>query len=173
MNRMKIHGKPPSEAQLTNSRYVIVASSLLKTDACLILQLYRFRWQIELVFKRHRTCSPQSLFGYNQIPSKDAVSGKAWFYGKLLPAAFCETRANKARFSPEQTVSSTETENERMRWSLWKEQRVMLSIVVYALLPSFRLMFSHHTFQRFPSACADSKRQRVPALFRPLHPIPK
>jgi IS4 transposase len=95
MNRMKSHGKPPSEAQLANNRYVIVATSLLEADACLILQLYRFRWQIELVFKRLK-----SLFGYNQIPSKVDVSAKAWFYGKLLLAAFCETRANKARFSP-------------------------------------------------------------------------
>jgi hypothetical protein len=66
MNRMKSHGKPPSEAQLANNRYVIVVTSLLETDACLILQLYRFRWQIELVFKR-----PKSLLGYNQIPIKN------------------------------------------------------------------------------------------------------
>jgi hypothetical protein len=95
MNRMKSHGKPPSEAQLANNRYVIVMTSLLETEACLILQLYRFRWQIELVFKRLK-----SLFGYNQIPSKVEASAEAWFYGKLLLAAFCETWANKARFSP-------------------------------------------------------------------------
>jgi hypothetical protein len=95
MNRMKSHGKPPSEAQLANNRYVIVVTSLFETEACLILQLYCFRWQIELVFKRLK-----SLFGYNQIPSKGEASAKAWFYGKLLLAAFCETWANKARFSP-------------------------------------------------------------------------
>jgi hypothetical protein len=100
MNRMKSHGKPPSEAQLANNRYVIVITSLLETEACLILQLYRFRRQIEPVFKRLRTCSPQSLFGYNQIPSKVDISAKAQVYGKLLLAAFCETWANKARFSP-------------------------------------------------------------------------
>jgi hypothetical protein len=95
MNRMKSHGKLPSQAQLGNNRYIIVLTSLLETDAQLILQLYRFRWQIELIFKRLK-----SLFGYNQIPSKVDISAKAWFYGKLLLAAFCETWANKARFSP-------------------------------------------------------------------------
>jgi hypothetical protein len=45
--------------------------------------------------------------------------------------------------------------------------------VVYALLTSFRFIFSPHTFQRLPFARADSKRQRVPALFRPLHLSPK
>jgi hypothetical protein len=41
--------------------------------------------------------SPKSLFEYNQIPSKVAASAKAWFYGKLLLAAFCETWANSPR----------------------------------------------------------------------------
>jgi IS4 transposase len=68
--RMKGCGKPPSGAQLVNNRYVIVKTSLLETGAELIVRLYRFRWQIELVFKRLK-----SLFGYNRIPSKREVSG--------------------------------------------------------------------------------------------------
>jgi hypothetical protein len=52
MNRMGSHGKPPSEAQLANNQYIIVVTSLLAPAASLIMQLYRFRWQIELVFKR-------------------------------------------------------------------------------------------------------------------------
>jgi hypothetical protein len=70
-------------------------TSLHEPEACLNLQLDRFRWQIELVFKRLK-----SLFWYNQIPSHVEASAKAWFYGKLLLAAFCETWAKKARFSP-------------------------------------------------------------------------
>jgi len=38
------------------------------------------------------------LFNYNEIPSKPDDNAKAWFYGKLLLAAFCETRAGKAVF---------------------------------------------------------------------------
>jgi hypothetical protein len=56
MNRMKIHGKPPSETQLANNRYVIVIASLLETDACLILQLYRFRRQKEEHGFRQAAC---------------------------------------------------------------------------------------------------------------------
>jgi IS4 transposase len=70
-------------------------TSLLETGAELIPRLYRFRWQIELVFKRLK-----SLFGYNRIPSKVEAPGKAQVYGKLLLAAFCERWAHKARFSP-------------------------------------------------------------------------
>jgi hypothetical protein len=36
MNRMKSHGKPPSEVQLANNRYVIVMTSLLETEAAAI-----------------------------------------------------------------------------------------------------------------------------------------
>jgi transposase len=61
MNRMKSRGKPPSEAQWANNRYVIGIRSLLETDAELIMELYRFRWQVERVFKRLK-----SLFGYNK-----------------------------------------------------------------------------------------------------------
>jgi IS4 transposase len=72
INRTKTHGKPPGEAQLANNRYIIVMTSLLEVEAALLLELYRFRWQIELVFKRLK-----SLFGYNQIPSKVEASATA------------------------------------------------------------------------------------------------
>jgi IS4 transposase len=68
--RVKGCGKPPSGARLVNNRSVMVITGLLETGAGLVPQRYRFRWQIELVFKRLK-----SLFGYNRIPSKREVSG--------------------------------------------------------------------------------------------------
>ncbi|MDR2245727.1 MAG: hypothetical protein LBE17_03475, partial [Treponema sp.] len=38
-NRTKSHGKPPSEAQLANNRYIIVMTSLLEVEAALLLEL--------------------------------------------------------------------------------------------------------------------------------------
>jgi IS4 transposase len=57
--------------------------------------LYRARWQIEIAFKRLK-----SLFHYNDLPEKREDSIRAWFYGKLLLAALCETLVNIGRFSP-------------------------------------------------------------------------
>jgi hypothetical protein len=91
MNRMKSQEKPPGEVQLPDDRYIMLITSLFETDAELILQLYRFRQQIEPVFKRFK-----SLFGYNQIPAKVEASAKAQVYGKLLLAAFCEIRSHDA-----------------------------------------------------------------------------
>jgi IS4 transposase len=41
-----------SNAQIAYNRYVIVVTSIVDVAAEMILELYRQRWQIELVFKR-------------------------------------------------------------------------------------------------------------------------
>ncbi|GHV34406.1 transposase [Spirochaetia bacterium] len=97
--RQRKHGgKAVSERQSEYNKYIIVATSLGETDAATkaILELYRMRWQIELVFKRLK-----SLFHYGDIPVKLDASARAWFYGKLLQlSALTETLVNNGRFSP-------------------------------------------------------------------------
>ena len=95
-NQRKRGGRPVSDLQKENNKYVIVATSLGKeVSAAQVLELYRARWQIELAFKRLK-----SLFRYNDLPAKESKSARAWFYGKLLLAALCETMVNTGRFSP-------------------------------------------------------------------------
>jgi len=67
------------------NEYVIIATSLDYTNEQ-ILELYRARWQVEQVFYRLK-----SLFGYDNVPSKRDDTVKAWFYGKLMLAALCES----------------------------------------------------------------------------------
>jgi transposase len=93
---MRKHGDHElSEAQTAYNRYVIIVTSISDAAPELILDLYRQRWQIELAFKRLK-----SLFKYHEIPVHVEASARAWFYGKLLPAALCETWVNEGRFSP-------------------------------------------------------------------------
>jgi hypothetical protein len=95
-NQRKRGGKPVSEAQGENNQYIIVATSLeTEIPSSPIMELYRARWQIELAFKRLK-----SLFQYNDVPMQNSESAFAWFYGKLLLAALCETLVNTGRFSP-------------------------------------------------------------------------
>jgi hypothetical protein len=95
-NQHKRHGIEVSELQSAYNRYIIVATSLSETvSAAQVLELYRMRWQIELVFKRLK-----SLFRYNEIPVKLDKTAYAWFYGKLLLAALCERLVNEGRFPP-------------------------------------------------------------------------
>jgi hypothetical protein len=96
VNQRKQGGKPVSSLQRENNKYIIVATSLGKeASAEQVLELYRARWQIELAFKRLKT-----LFQYNDLPAANSESVKAWFYGKLLLTALCETLVNTGRFSP-------------------------------------------------------------------------
>jgi hypothetical protein len=167
-NRKKGQGKGPGEARLANNRYVIVATFLPETETYLILQPYRIRRQIEPVFTRHRTQRVRNprldIIRYRQkLEYRRKPGFTASYYGRR----FVKPGFIKPVFPPVRRVSSAESKNESIRRGLWREQRIMLFIVVYAPLTSF------HTFQRLPCGCAGSKRQRVPALFRPLHPIPK
>jgi len=77
------------------NEYVVLATSLDYTNEQ-ILELYRARWQIEQVFYRLK-----SLFGYDNVPSKNPDTVKAWFYGKLFLAALCESILKKVDFPPE------------------------------------------------------------------------
>jgi hypothetical protein len=95
-NQRKRGGKEVSREQQLNNKYIILATSLDgEVSAEQVLELYRARWQIEVAFKRLK-----SLFQYNELPAKQPAGAFAWFYGKLLLAALCETMVNTGRFSP-------------------------------------------------------------------------
>jgi hypothetical protein len=68
---------------LEYARYVIVFTTLNATEfpAARVLEWYRLRWQIELVFKRLK-----SLAGTGHLPKYEQASSRAWLYGKLLVA---------------------------------------------------------------------------------------
>ena len=50
-----------------------------------VLEWYRIRWQIELVFKRFK-----HLAGLGHLPKYDPASARAWLYGKLLTCLLTE-----------------------------------------------------------------------------------
>jgi len=87
--------KAVQEDTVELNKYIVLATSLEYTNEE-ILELYRARWQIERVFYRLK-----SLFGYGDLPSKNADTVKAWFFGKLFLAALCESVLKTLSFSPE------------------------------------------------------------------------
>lgn len=66
---------------LEYARYVMVFTTVPEESfaAADVLEWYRVRWQIELVFKRLK-----SLAALGHLPKYDDRSSRAWLYGKLL-----------------------------------------------------------------------------------------
>lgn len=61
-----------------------------------VLKLYRWRWQVELLFKRLK-----SLLHLDALPTKDGPISKSWLLGKLLAAAIAQILVKPADlFSP-------------------------------------------------------------------------
>ena len=69
------------------AQYVMVLSTFPEAEfpAKAILEYYRFRWQIELVFKRFK-----QIAQLGHLPKYDDDSAKAWLYGKLFVALLTE-----------------------------------------------------------------------------------
>ena len=86
--------RTPKPETFEYARYVILFSTFPEDgfDADAVLQWYRLRWQVELVFKRFR-----SLAGLGHLPKHDDDSAQAWLYGKLLTALLAEKFIHQAR----------------------------------------------------------------------------
>ncbi len=75
---------------------MIVLTTLPDVQPAAILELYRYRWQIELAFKRLK-----SLLQLGHLKKMDPVGAKAWLQGKLFVATLVEMLiATGERFSP-------------------------------------------------------------------------
>lgn len=74
--------------------YVLVFTTLTQSElsAERVLEWYRLRWQIELVFKRFK-----QIAQLGHLPKNDPQSAKAWLYGKMLVALLVEKLIAHAR----------------------------------------------------------------------------
>lgn len=85
-------GKTPDPRSLEAANYILLLTSL-PADAFAtadVLALYRFRWQIELAFKRMK-----SLAGLATLPAKKPELARAWIYARLIVALLAEQMAGQ------------------------------------------------------------------------------
>jgi Transposase DDE domain len=71
----------PETLQYAGYVMVVTTAPAERLNTAEVLEWYRVRWQIELVFKRLKT-----LAGLGALPKYDDQSARAWLYGKLLIA---------------------------------------------------------------------------------------
>jgi hypothetical protein len=83
---------------LEYAEYIILFTTLSRRHFSTegLLTLYRFRWQIELIFKRLK-----SIVGIGHLPKRNPDSSIAWLYGKMILALLIERLTREAEsFSP-------------------------------------------------------------------------
>lgn len=80
-------GKQIKPETLEYAKYVLLFTTYPEKDfaAFDVLEWYRIRWQVELIFKRFK-----SLAQLGHLPKSDDESSKAWLYGKLVVALLTE-----------------------------------------------------------------------------------
>jgi len=82
IERKAQQGGPKTKPEtLQYAGYVMVFTTVPESDfsTAEVLEWYRVRWQIELIFKRLKT-----LAELGSLPKHDDQSARAWLYGKLL-----------------------------------------------------------------------------------------
>ena len=79
------------------NEYIVLATSLPggTSTAEQILELYRFRWQIEMYFKRLK-----SIMDFGELPKHNPKSVMAWLNGKLMIAILIEKIVGETVFPP-------------------------------------------------------------------------
>jgi hypothetical protein len=81
--------------------YVLLLTTADRLSASDVTSVYRYRWQVELVFKRLK-----SLLHLDQLPTKDPQTARTWIFAKLLAAlAMDRMIRRKAAFSPSAKIS--------------------------------------------------------------------
>jgi hypothetical protein len=82
-NKASKRGQILKQETLEYAKYVFVFTTFPEGDfsATEVMEWYRLRWQIELVFKRLK-----SLAQLGHLPKYDEESSRAWLYGKLFVA---------------------------------------------------------------------------------------
>lgn len=143
------------------AEYVFVLTTLAKEKfpASLVLELYRARWQIELVFKRMK-----SLLRLGHLPKKSDASSRAWIQGKLLTVLLIERLLEQADFFPPGDTTSTR----RSRWREFIEGRdSVLGVLVPAIPPSRLLRAARRLGPRLAAPPARRPIWTVPRALAP------
>lgn len=88
-------GREPQPQSLQLAAFVLVLTSLPGPEwtARRVLNLYRYRWQVELVFKRLK-----SLLGLGHLPKTNDLAARSWMQAKILTALLVERAMYEARF---------------------------------------------------------------------------
>jgi hypothetical protein len=160
----KKRGKQPDPRSLEAAKYILLLTALPADvfPPADVLALYRFRWQIELAFKRMK-----SLAG---LPAKNAGLAHAWVYARLLAVLLAEQSAGQLpplppagpgnpddqplTSAPHETTSTTSPS----RWRLTKMALASLHAAICGSMPWQAVCNAFDQLRRF--LCEPPRRRR-------------
>jgi hypothetical protein len=92
LKEAKKRGKNPDPRSLEAAKYILLLTSLPASTfpTVDVLALYRFRWQLELAFKRMK-----SLAGLDELVAKKPELARAWIYARLIAFLIAEQSAGQ------------------------------------------------------------------------------
>ena len=134
--------------------YVLVFTTLseVEFEPQTILDWYRLRWQIELVFKRFK-----QIAQLGHLPKNDPESAIAWLYGKLFVALLVEKLLAHANSVSPLGVSTSKPTLLRSRW---REFALILHQMQRAVEPGLSLAGVIGDWPRLARGLSESSRRR-------------
>lgn len=113
--KAKKRGKTPDRRTLRAAGFMMLVTSLpaAQWTAADVLALYRFRWQIELAFKRLK-----SILDLDQLRAKDPELAQAYLLGKLLAALLLDMRTDIAVQQNPELFKAKESSLSLWRWMM-------------------------------------------------------
>ena len=89
--RKKGHAVDPRTLEAAGYIFLLTSLPAAQLKAAGVLELYRFRWQVELAFKRLK-----SLWDFGTVPAKDPDLARTYIFAKLLIAVLVEDLTQEA-----------------------------------------------------------------------------
>jgi len=107
-------GRTPDKRTLEAAGYVFMVTNLssLSWTATQVLQLYRLRWQVELIFKRLK-----SILELDQLRAKGPALAQTYLLGKILAALIIEARTDQAAQRCPSLFGDTQRPISLWRWT--------------------------------------------------------
>jgi hypothetical protein len=93
--RKKGHAVDPRTLEAAGYIFLLTSLPAAQLKAAEVLDLYRFRWQVELAFKRLK-----SLWDFGTVPAKDPDLARTYIFAKLLIAVLVEDLTQEALRAP-------------------------------------------------------------------------
>lgn len=92
LKEAKKRGRTADPRSLEAAKYILLLTSLPAAmfPTCDVLTLYRFRWQLELAFKRMK-----SLAHLDELAAKKPELARAWIYARLIAFLIAEQSAGQ------------------------------------------------------------------------------